>query len=163
MIFYKPPFPYGYVQLIDLNDVPKLFKPVLAALLQETPSVRPKAREVIEMLLPTSILGGVLSERRVTFLEKITNRSTKHLVSRLTGESNEAISLKLIEKLVYKGIKKPFKIIKFVECLEEKNIENIFSCIKSLHVLHIYMYKVPLLLENHKENTEKILINIMFT
>ena len=163
LIFYEAPFPYGFSRPVSLEETPKLFKSALEALLQINPQLRPSPRDVIDMLLPSPILGGVFAERRVTFFEKILARSTKQLVAKATSDSDESIPGKIIERLVYKGLKKPFKIVKFVESIEERGVDSLISCVKVLHVLHIYMYKVLILVEQHKEKIRSILLRIIFT
>lgn len=163
MVYYQPPFPYGYNPNVSVEECPKMFKSVLEGLLNPKHELRPTARDVIDMLLPAPILGGVFAERRVTFIEKLIARSTKQLVAKATQDSDENIPVKIIERLVYKALKKPFKIIKFIDSIENRTVDNVAPCIKVIHILHIYMYKVPILLEQHQEKIRNLLQHIIFT
>jgi serine/threonine protein kinase len=160
MIMYEAPFPFGYSQMVEFNKVPKLFRAPLEAMLQIAPESRPCAREVVEMLLPTPILGGILAEKRVTFIEKIVARSSKQLVGRIINDE-ERVNVNCIERLVYKGLKKPIKIGKFLAVIEEKKCETVLQNMKALHLVHVYMYKVQRLVDNYENAiTRLIQLNI---
>lgn len=156
MINYQPPFPYGFNEMIDLKEAPKLFRGILEGLLQVNPDKRFQAREVIELLLPTPILGGVLAERRVTLIEKIAARSTKQLINRIISD-NDSFSTQSIERIVYKALKKPVKISKFMSILEEKISRTVAQSAKTLHLLHVYLYKIPYVLEKYNTKLQKML------
>ena len=163
MTFYKPAFPYGYSQTIILEKIDnKVLQRVLDSLLQTNPLNRPSARDVIDMLIPSPIFGNILSEKRVSLFEKLASKSTKQLVSRIINDSNERISANAIDSLIYKGLKKPFKIKKVLSCMEETKIDTLTQSLKVLHLLHIYMYKVQAVVENHKVLIYKLLRNLVY-
>jgi serine/threonine protein kinase len=161
MIFYRHPYPFGYDHPVGLDEVPTLFQNILEALFQTTPSARPPAKDIIDMLMPTPILGG--SERRVTFFEKIIARSTKQLFAKAIHDSDEKVSIKIVERLVYKGLKKPYKINKFIECTEEKKVEEIMPNLKLLHLIHVYLYKVPIMAERYGSRIQRVLLFTVYT
>jgi serine/threonine protein kinase len=162
MIFAHPPFPNGYSGTVDFCNAPKGFKGILDGLLDSHPDRRMTAYQVIQNLIPNFLLSGKLSEKRVGFIEKIVSRSTKKLVSRILS-NDESLHLHEISRLVYKASKKPFKVGKFLEVVQEKLSENILPTLKTLALLHMYTFKVPLLMERFNEKLRFIIHSMLIT
>lgn len=159
MINYKSPFPYGFNAPIDLSTTPKLFKGILEGLLEIRPEKRMTANQVIHLLIPNYLLTGKLSDKRVGFIEKIVARSTKQLVSRILA-NDEDLHAHEISRLVYKVIKKPVKISKFLEVVNEKLSDNVVQTLKILAMVHVYSFKVPILVEKFYEKLKLIIHSV---
>ena len=160
MIFAHPPFQNGFAGMVDLDPAPKLFKPVLEGLLEVRAERRMTAHQVIQALVPNFLLSGKLSEKRVSLIEKIVSRSTKQLVSRILS-NDESLHLHEISRLVYKASKKPCKVGKFLQVVEEKMSDNVLPTLKSLALLHMYTYKVSVLMERFNEKLRLIIYTML--
>lgn len=156
MIFSHPPFQNGFAGMVDLDHAPKVFKPILEGLLDVRSDRRMTAHQVIQSLIPNFLLSGKLSEKRVTLIEKIVSRSTKQLVTRILS-NDENLHLHEISRLVYKASKKPCKVGKFLQIIEEKMSDNVLSTLKTLALLHMYTYKVSILMERFNEKLRLII------
>lgn len=153
MIFYKTPYPYGYSGPVDLSAAPKMFKNILEGLFEIRPEKRMTANQVVHLLAPGNLLTGKLSEKRVGFIEKIVARSTKQLIGRILS-NDEDLHMHEISRLVYKAIKKPVKISKFLDVINEKLSDNTLQTLKILSTMHVYSFKVPILLDKFYEKLQ---------